>query len=144
LESATGRPASKGPIERRARERNHVHLLGARLSQRAGALVDRRARRVDVVDQRQPARARASREGAADVAPARARVETALGTDAARAPDERHDRQVPPARQLGRQLGGRVGAALQQAVAYRRHDGERVDGRPRQFVGDERGGQVPG
>jgi hypothetical protein len=121
-----------------------VHLVGARLSQSPGALVGRRARRVDVVDQRQPARARASREGPADVAPARARVEAALGTDAAGAPDERHDRQVPPARQLGRQLGGRVGAALQQAVAYPRHDGERVHGRPRQLVGDERGGQVPG
>jgi hypothetical protein len=119
-----------------------VHLLRTRLSQGTSALVDRRARRVDVVDQRQPVRARASREHAADVAPARARVEPALGTHASGTPHERDDRQVPPARQLGRELGGWVGAALQQPFAYRRHDGERVDGRPRQLVGDERGGQV--
>jgi len=45
-----GRRARKGPIEGRARERDHMHVLGARLAERAGALVGRRARRVDVID----------------------------------------------------------------------------------------------
>jgi len=55
-----------------------VDLLGARLAQRPCALVDGRARRVDVVDKGQHPRSRARREGAAHVAATCARVESAL------------------------------------------------------------------
>jgi hypothetical protein len=78
-----------------------VDLLGARLAQGPCALVDGRAGRVDVVDERQRPRSRAGREGAAHVAAARARVESALRADAVRAAHQGHDRHAPPARELG-------------------------------------------
>ena len=133
--------ASKGPIEGRARERDHVHLLGARLPQRASALVDRGSGRIDVVDQRERAWPHVRGEDAANVAPAGGSVEAALGSDAARAANERYDRQSPPARELRGQLGRWVGATQQQAIAHRRHDRECLDGRARQLVGDQGGSQ---
>jgi hypothetical protein len=121
-----------------------VDLLGAPLEQCAGAFVDGRTRRVDVVDERQGARSRTGREGAAHVVAARAGVETALGAHRARAAHERDDRHAPPARQLGRELRGRVGAPQQEAVSHRGHRGDRLDRRTRQLVHDERGGQARG
>ena len=121
-----------------------MHLLGARPAQRAGALVDGGAGRVDVVHERQAPRAGAGRERATDVASARSGVEPSLGTDVACATDELRDRQAPPAGQLGGDLGGRIGAAQQPAVAYGGHDGDRLDRGPRQLVGDQRRGQAAG
>jgi hypothetical protein len=120
-----------------------VHLLRARLAQRPGALVDGRARGVDVVDEREGARAGTGREGAAHVAPARTGIEPALGTHAVRATHQRHDRHAPPARQLGRELRRRIGAAQQQAVAHGGNDGDRLHGWPRELVHHQRGCQAP-
>jgi hypothetical protein len=121
-----------------------VHLLRARPAQCTGALVDRRARRVDVVDERQPGRAGARLERATHVAPARGRVETALRAHRTAAPDQRQHGQVPPAPQCGSELRGRIGAAQQHAIAHRGHRGEGVDRRARHLVGDERGREVRG
>jgi hypothetical protein len=88
-----------------------VHVLGARLAQRAGAFVDGRARRVDVVHERQAARAGAGGEGAAHVAAPRRRIQPALRSHSARAPEERHHGHLPPACELVRELRRRVGAA---------------------------------
>ena len=121
-----------------------MHLLGARLAQRAGAFVDGRAGRVDVVHERQAERAGARRECAAHVAAARRRVEPALGTHSARAPEERHHRHLPPASELERELRRRIGAAQQQAVAHGGHDGDRVDRGSRELVDHQRGGQARG
>jgi hypothetical protein len=121
-----------------------MHLLGARPAQRAGALVDRGAGRVDVVHERQAARTGAGRERVVDVASARSGIEPALGTHVTRATHELRDRQIPPAGQLGGNLGGRIGAAQQPAVAHGGHDGDRLDRRPRQLVGDQRRGQAAG
>jgi hypothetical protein len=139
-----GRRARKGPIEGRAGERDHMHVLGARLAERAGALVGRRARRVDVIDQRQAARTGAGGEGAAHVAAARRGIEPALRSYAARAPEERHHRHLPPARQLDRELRRRVGSPQETAVPDGWHDRDGVDRRPRQLVHHERGGQPCG
>jgi hypothetical protein len=136
-----GRRASKGPIEGRACERHHVHLPRARPQQRPGALVHRGAGRVDVVDERHRARPRAGCERVPHVAPPRERIQAALRAHAARTAHERHDRQSPPAAELLGQLRRRVGPALQLPVAYRGHDRERLDGRARKLVGDERPGQ---
>jgi hypothetical protein len=144
MESATGRRARKGPIEGRARERQHVHMLGARLAQRAGAFVDGRARRVDVVNEREAARAGARGECAAHVAAARRRIEPALRSHSARAPEERHHGHLPPASELARQLRRGVGSAQQQAVTHGGHDGDRVDRGSRQLVHHQRGGQPRG
>jgi len=144
VESATGRRARKGPIEGRARERHHVHVLGAGLAQRAGAFVDGGARRVDVVHERQAEGAGARGECAAHVAATRRRVEPALGTDSARAPEQRHHGHLPPASEFERELRRRVGSAQQQAVAHGGHDGDRVDRGSRELVDDQRGGQARG
>ena len=119
-----------------------MDLLCARSQQRPGALVDRGAGRVDVVDERHRARAGASGERVPHVAPARDGVQAALRPHAARPAHERHDRQVPPAAELRRQLRGRVGPALQAPVAHGRHDCDRLGARARQLVGDERPGQA--
>jgi hypothetical protein len=118
-----------------------VHLLRSGAQQRPGALVDGGARRVDVVDERQRARPRTRGERAAHVAPASERIQTALGPHIPRAADELHDRQVPPARQLAGQLRGRIGPALQAAIAHGGDGRERLDARALQLMGDERPGQ---
>ncbi len=97
-----------------------MHVLGPCRAQRPGALVGGRPRRVDVVDESDGPRRGARRERAAHVAPAGAGIEPALGADGARAPHERQDRDAPPAGELLRELGRRVGAAQQQPVALRR------------------------
>ena len=105
-----------------------MHLLGARLAQRPGALVDGRARRVDVVDERQRARSRARGERAAHVAAARRRVEPALRAHGARAADERHDRHAPTsARARAASSAGGSAPRSEQAVAHGGHDGDRID-----------------
>jgi hypothetical protein len=121
-----------------------MHLLGARPAQRAGTLVDSGAGCVDVVHERQAARAGAGRECATDVASARSGIEPSLGTHVARATDELGDRQAPPAGQLGGDLGGRIGAAQQPAVVHGGHDRDRLDRRPRQLVGNQRCSQAAG
>jgi hypothetical protein len=121
-----------------------VHLLGARLAERSSAFVDGRARRVDVVDERQRARSGAGSKGASHVATAGPRVEPSLRPDSVRTAHERDDRHAPPACQLGRELGRRIGAAQQQAVAHRGHDGDRVDGWPRELVHHQRRRQAAG
>jgi hypothetical protein len=121
-----------------------VHLLGAGLAQRAGAFVHGRAGRIDVVDECEGARTCSGREGAAHVAAPRSGVEASLGAHAARPVHERHDRHLPPADQLGRELGRRIRAAQQQAVSHRRHDGDRLDRWPRQLVRHQRCGQPAG
>jgi hypothetical protein len=118
-----------------------MHLLGAGLPQRAGTLVDRGSRGVDVVDQTQRAWPRPGGEGSADIAPAGDRVEATLGTDASCAAHERQDRQSPPAAERRGQLRGWVGAAQQEAIAHGRNDCEPVDVRTRQLVDDQRGRQ---
>ena len=144
MESATGRRARNGPIEGGAREGDHVHLLGARVAQRAGAFVGGCAGRIDVVHERQAARAGTGCESAAHVAAARRRIEPALRSHAARAPKERHHRYLPPARELAREFRRRVGSSQQQAVADGGHGGDRVDRWPRQLVDHESGGQPRG
>jgi hypothetical protein len=120
-----------------------VHLLGARLAQRPRAFVGGRTRRVDVVHEGQRPRPRARREGATHVAAAGIGVQPALRAYAVRPAHERHDGYAPPASEPGRELRRRVGAAQQASVPHRRHDGDRLDGRPRQLVGHQRGGQSP-
>jgi hypothetical protein len=141
MESATGRRARKGPIEGRARERHHVHVLGTGLAECAGAFVDGSARRVDVVHERQAARAGACGECAAHVAATRRRIEPALRSHSARAPEERQHGHLPPASELARELRRRVRSAQQQAVAHGGHDGDRVDRGSRQLVDHQCGGQ---
>jgi hypothetical protein len=128
----------------RSRERDDVHLRGARPPQRASALVDGRARGVDVVHEREPERARARLEGTADVAAARRRVEPPLRPDAARAGEQRHDGDAPPARERRGELGGRVGAAQEEALAHGRHDDDRLDRRARHLVRHERRRELAG
>jgi hypothetical protein len=118
-----------------------MHLLRSGAQQRPGALVDGGARRVNVVDERERARPRTRGECAAHVTPACERIQTALRPYVPRATHELHDRQVPPAAQLAGQLRGRVGPALQAAVAHGGHDRERLDARALQLVGDECPGQ---
>ena len=120
-----------------------MDLLRARPQQGPGALVDRGAGRVDVVDERHRARPRAGCERIPHVAPAGGRIQAPLRAHAARPAQERQDGQVPPAAQRAGQLRGRVGPALQAPVAYGGHDGERLGVRARQLVGDECPGQAP-
>jgi hypothetical protein len=119
-----------------------VDLRCARSQQRTGAFVDRGARRVDVVDERHRARPGTGCERIAHVAAARERVQAALRAHAARAGHERYDRQLPPEAELLGELRRRVGPAQQAPVAYGGHDGESLDQRARQLVGDERTGQA--
>jgi hypothetical protein len=121
-----------------------MNLPGAGPAQGAGALVDGRARRIDVVDERQGARPGTGREGAADVAAAALCVESSLRAHTARARHQRDDRQLPPAREASRQLRGRIRPAQEQPVAHGRHHDDRVDARPRQLVRHERGRETPG
>jgi hypothetical protein len=121
-----------------------MHLLGTRPAQGPRALVDGRPRRVDVIDERQGPGCLPCLEGAPHVAAARGGVEPALRANAARAAHERDHGHAPPVRQLRRELGRWVGPAQQQAVAHGGHDGERLDGRPRQLVRHDGGGQAPG
>jgi hypothetical protein len=121
-----------------------VHVLGARLPQRARTFVDGRPRRVDVVHERQAARAGTRGECAAHVASARRRIEAALRSHRPRAPEEWHHGHPPPASELARELRRRVGSAQEQAVAHGRHDGDRVDRGSRQLVDHQRGGQPRG
>jgi hypothetical protein len=121
-----------------------MHLLGACPAQGAGALVDGGAGRVDVVHECQAAGAGAGRECATDVASAREGIEPSLRTHVTRAMDELCDGQVPPVAQLGGDLGGGIGAARESAVAHGGHDGDRLDRRPRQLVGDQRRGKATG
>jgi hypothetical protein len=132
-----GRRPGEAPHERRPRERDRVHLLGARDPQRAGAFVERGAGRVDVVDERHRPRSRTRGERAAHVAPAPGRIEPALRADVARASQRARDGEVPEAPELGRELGRRVGSAQQAAVAYGGDDDERFGRRARKLVDDE-------
>ena len=122
-----------------------MHVLGARLPQRARAFVDGRARRVDVVHERQAARAGTRGECAAHVAAARRRIEASLRSHGracaggAGITGTSHQRS-----ELARELRRRVGSAQQQAVAHGGHDGDRVDRGSRQLVDHQRGGQPRG
>jgi hypothetical protein len=118
-----------------------MHVLGPCRAQRPGALVGGRTRGVDVVDERDGPRPRTRRERAAHVAPALAGIEPPLRADGARAPHERQDRDAPPAGELLRELGRRVGAAQQQPVGHGGNHGDRLDRGPRDLVRHPGGGQ---
>ena len=137
------RRARKGPIEGRARERDHVHVPGAR--RRAARGRTRRPSRPSC-RRRRPAPGGAGRREPrtrrARCAGARVASSPRCGTHAARATHERHDRQLPPARRArppARPAGRRRAAGARSRTAGTAR--ERVDRRPRQLVRDQRRGQ---
>lgn len=129
-----------GRLANGAREGNRVNPPRAAPAQGARGGGDRRAARVDVVNEADVRRDRPSGgERATDVGPPLDEREASLAIDLADATQEALDRELPACGKLaGELLGGPV-AALERPLAVGGHERDRIDRRPREHLGDELG-----